>query len=116
MTEIRLDSGKIERIIAQVLRDQYRMQPSAANEAARTIGTRLLTSLPMPTAPALSGSRVITSFVPESFLREFSKRGSGMSSKAIWKLVYEHSKEIPAVLADTPSYVREMIRENRASE
>lgn len=40
MTEIRLDSDKIERIIAQVLRDQCKMQPPVANEAARAIGIR----------------------------------------------------------------------------
>jgi hypothetical protein len=112
MTEVRLDNDKIERIIAQVLRDQYKMLPAAANEAARTIGTRLLTSLPTPTTPALNGTRVISRYAPEAFVGNFSRmtKDSPMrTARETWALVYQHAKEIPAVLADTPSWLRDTI-------
>jgi hypothetical protein len=113
MTEIRLDNDKIERIIAQVLRDQYRMLPAAANEAARTIGVRLVSSLPSPTTPALNGTRVINGHAPVAFIEAFSRmtRESHMSPQTAWKLAFEHAKEIPAVMADTPSWLRDTIND-----
>lgn len=58
MTEIRMDKVDIERIVAQVLRDEYKLLPTTANEAAENIGRRLHSSLISPQAPALNGAKI----------------------------------------------------------
>ena len=73
MTEIRMEKDGIVRIIAQVMRDDYKLTPEKANEAAENIGRRLVTSLPTPTTPSLSGSRLIRRYCPIDFIEAFKK-------------------------------------------
>lgn len=106
MTEIRLDSGQVERIIAQVLRDQYKMLPAVANEAALAIGTRLISSLPTPNTVSLKGMKVMSPHPPFDFRNQFSRvmKQSGMDADTAWDLVYQNCKAVPAVVADSYNY------------
>jgi hypothetical protein len=106
MTEIRLESGQVERIVAQVLRDEFKMLPATANNAARSIGKRLLCSLPTPGTSSLRGTKLIGSTPDQPFYDEFSQmmKESGMSARTAWDLVYDHCRPVPAVVADAVNY------------
>ncbi|MGM4992727.1 hypothetical protein [Tardiphaga sp. 841_E9_N1_2] len=109
MTEIRLDRDVIVRIVAQVLRDDFKMLPAKANEAADDIGRRLLTSLPTPAVTGLNGARLIRQHVSIDFIEAYKsdERTSGMSARKAWDLVYKMAEHLPPVLSDdaaSPSY------------
>ena len=58
MTEIRIDAGKAERIITQMLREEQGVHPADAVALAASICRRLATA--MPTNPSLGCCRIIS--------------------------------------------------------
>ena len=57
MTELRIDAGKAERIITQILRDEKGIPPADAVAVAVSICLRLAAA--MPTSPSLDRYRII---------------------------------------------------------
>lgn len=57
MTELRIDAGKAERIITQILRDEKGIPPADVVAVAASICRRLTTA--MPTSPSLDRYRII---------------------------------------------------------
>ena len=63
MTELRIDAGKAERIITQILRDEKGIPPADAVAVAASICRRLTTA--MPTSPSLDRYRIISREPPD---------------------------------------------------
>ena len=64
MTEIRINAGKAERIITQMLRDEQGVHPADAVALAASICRRLATA--MPTNPSLGCCRIISKEPPDA--------------------------------------------------
>ena len=80
MTEIRIDAGKAERIITQMLRDEQGMHPADAVALATSICRRLATA--MPTNPSLGCCRIISKEPPDAddFAIAWQKSSTGRVS------------------------------------
>jgi hypothetical protein len=105
MATVRLDTEKVERIVAQVLRDDYKMRAPDANAAASAIAKRLLTSTPAPNRQGLQGHRIIAGYQPmdDSFthaLAEIFPDVNRLKSNAVWGLVYGTGVDLPDDVAD----------------
>lgn len=100
--EIKIEKDKAERIIAQVLRDEKKMLSSESNTLASTIATRLQTSMPMPTRPALRGDRMITMHPPgygsdSQFLKAARTvfDADDAQARQLWDVVYSFGRDLP---------------------
>jgi hypothetical protein len=107
MAVIRLDSDKVERIIAQVLRDEFKMLSAPANAAASKISARLLAAMPDPNHMALQGHRVIPQYGNDRFTDAlsalFKQPVNFRLSVEIWKLVYAQGRDLPSDIAGSLS-------------
>ena len=104
MTIIRLDSEKVERIVSQTLRDEFKMLPANANSAASAITTRLLAAVPTPNHQPLKGHRIIAPGGGPEFREALSallKRAvDAEESAAIWRLVFDRGRDVSSDVAD----------------
>lgn len=99
MTELRIDAGKAERIIAQLLRDEQGMCPADAAAMAAIICRRLATA--MPRSPTLDCCRIITREPPDSddfaiaVANMIEQRKSGFwNASVLWELVYNQGRRL----------------------
>ena len=99
MTEIRIDAGKAERIITQMLREEQGVHPADAVALAARICRRLATA--MPTNPSVNFYRIIPREPPD--VDDFaialaSKLNDGKSelwnASELWQLVYSHGRNL----------------------
>jgi len=86
MTEIRIDAGKAERIITQMLREEQGVHPADAVALAASICRRLATA--MPTNPSLGCCRIIER---ASRCRRFRNRGWKKAQWEEWALERERT-------------------------
>jgi hypothetical protein len=93
MSELRIDAGKAERIIAQVLLDVKGMAPADATAVAASICQRLATA--MPISPPLGRYRIIPREPPDDdgFANAVAQKliegnVSSGNAREIWELVY----------------------------
>lgn len=105
MTEIRIDADKAERIMAQILRDDFGMLPAKANQAAATMRRRLDAAMPAPVNPELQGYRLIQSHPPfgGDFTAAVGLKLADVNDRVareLWKLVYERATALPPGVAD----------------
>ena len=98
MTEIRIDAGKAERMITQMLRDDQSMRPGDAVALAEKICRRLATA--MPTNPSLGCCRIIPKEPPDAddFAIAVEKKLNGKSERwnasELWELVYNQGRHL----------------------
>ena len=99
MSEIRIDAGKAERIIAQILLDLKSLAPTDATVLAAIICERLTAA--MPTRTSLDLYRIIPREPPDgdSFASAVAKKlfeGKVSSGDAaeIWELVYDQGRHL----------------------
>jgi hypothetical protein len=101
MTELRIDAGKAERIITQILRDEKGTPPADVVAVAASICRRLTTA--MPTSPSLDRYRIISREPPDG--EDFSiavakKLTEGKSERwnasELWELVYNQGRHLRA--------------------
>ena len=102
MAEIRIDAGKAERMISQILRDQGGMFPAKANEFAANICRRLTLAMAAPTTEPLTEYRVIRRHPP--YGRDFAfsvamiladaKGDSALHPEPLWTAVYERGRDV----------------------
>lgn len=106
MAEIRIDAGKAERMIAQILRDENKLLPADANAAAANICRRLTTAMPMPTNQPLAGYRIISSHPPDGgneFIAALKEKIADVNYRVaveLWQMVYDRGRDLPATVAD----------------
>ena len=99
MSELRIDAGKAERLIAQVLLDVKHMAPADAAAVAATICRRLATA--MPSSLSSDCYRIISREPPDGdgFASAVAKKlteGSVGSRNAteLWQLVYSLGRHL----------------------
>jgi hypothetical protein len=99
MAEIRIDAGKAERMIRQLLCDEQGMHPADAAAVAASICRRLATA--MPRSPSLDHCRIIPREPPDAddFAIAVAKKlneGKGEIWKAseLWQLVYNQGRHL----------------------
>jgi len=98
MPDIRIDAGKAERIIAQMLRDERGMPSADAAAVAASICRRLATS--MPKSPPLDHYRIISREPPDAddFANAVAKKlneGSELwKASELWQLVYNQGRHL----------------------
>jgi hypothetical protein len=104
MADIRIDAGKAERMIAQILRDEKGLLPADANATAENICRRLSTA--MPTNQPLQGYRIIPSHPPDGgneFIAALAKKIADVNYRVaaeLWQMVYDRGRDLPATVAD----------------
>lgn len=112
MSEIRIDSAKVLRIVAQILRDDHKFLPAVANIAALRVTERLIASMGTPAHQRLgtAGYRLLKPHPPhdDDFAQVVSARMSERSSdiddataRALWDLVYARAEDLPPGVAET---------------
>ena len=101
MTELRIDAGKAERIITQVLRNQKSIPPADAMAVAVSICLRLTAA--MPTSPSSDGYRIIPREPPDGddfAIAVAKKLTEGKSelwnASQLWELVYNQGRHLRA--------------------
>jgi hypothetical protein len=101
MTELRIDAGKAERIITQILRDEKGIPPADAVAVAANICRRLTTA--MPTGPSLDRYRIISREPPDDdgFASAVAKKltegkGELWNASELWELVYNQGRHLRA--------------------
>ena len=99
MSEIRIDAGKAERIISQILLDVTGMAPTEADAMAAIICQRLTTA--MPKSLSSDGYRIIPREPPDGdgFASAVARKlieGKVYSENAteIWELVYNQGRHL----------------------
>ena len=99
MTELRINAGKAERIITQMLRDEQGVHPADAVALAARICRRLATA--MPTNPSLGCCRIISKEPPDAddfAIAVASKLNEGKSelwkASELWQLVYNQGRHL----------------------
>jgi hypothetical protein len=105
MADLRIDAGKAERMIAQILRDEKRLLPADANGLAAMICRRLLSAMAMPTNQPLQRYRIIREWPPHDgeFKAELAKKIADVNDRVageLWKMVYDRGRDLPATVAD----------------
>ena len=100
MTELRIDAGKAERIIAEILRGEKGIPPADAVAVAANICRRLTTA--MPTSP-LNRSRLISREPPDGdgFASLVAKKltegkSEPWNAAELWELVYNQGRHLRA--------------------
>ena len=101
MTELRIDAGKAERIITQVLCDEKGIPPADAAAVAASICRRLTTAI--PTSPSLDCYRIISREPPDGddfAIAVAKKLTEGKSelrnASKLWELVYNQGRHLRA--------------------
>lgn len=101
MTELRIDAGKAERIITQILRDEKGIPPADAVAVAVSICLRLAAA--MPTSPSLDRYRIIPREPPDGDVFAIAvakKLTEGKSelwnASQLWELVYNQGRHLRA--------------------
>jgi hypothetical protein len=101
MTVLRIDAGKAERIITQILRDEKGMPPADAGAVAASICRRLTTAT--PTSSSLDLYRIIPKEPPDSevFASSVAKKLTEGKSELwnaseLWELVYNQGRHLRA--------------------
>jgi len=101
MTELRIDAGKAERIIAQTLRDEKSIPPADAAAVAANICRRL--TMAMPTSPSLDRYRIISREPPagDGFASAVAKKltegkSELLNASELWELVYNQGRHLRA--------------------
>ena len=99
MSELRIDAGKAERIIVQVLLDVKGIGTADAAAVAASICRRLVTA--MPRNPSLDRYRIIPQEPPDGdgFANDVAKKllarsVSSEDATEIWKLVYNQGRQL----------------------
>jgi hypothetical protein len=105
MAEIRIESAKAERMIAQIMRSEKGLLPADANALAENICRRLTTAMPLPTNQPLQGYRIISSSPTNSdeFIAALATKIADVNYRVadeLWKMVYERGRDLPATVAD----------------
>ncbi|HWX17928.1 MAG TPA: hypothetical protein VNY07_15205 [Chthoniobacterales bacterium] len=105
MADIHIDSGKAERMIAQIMRDEKKLLPADANALAANICRRLSSAMATPTHTPLQGYRLIRDWPPHGsdFTEAVGRKIADVNDKVareVWKLVYERGADLPATMAD----------------
>ncbi|NOJ38086.1 hypothetical protein [Bradyrhizobium australiense] len=101
MTELRIDAGKAERIITQILRDEKGIPSADAAAVAAGICRRLKTA--MPTSPSLDRYRIIAREPPDgddfaiTVAKKLTERKSELwNASELWELVYNQGRHLRA--------------------
>jgi hypothetical protein len=101
MTELRIDAGKAERIITQVLLNEKGIPPADAMAVAVSICLQLTTA--MPTSPSFDRYRIIPREPPdgEDFAIAVAKKLTEGKSELwnaskLWELVYNQCRHLRA--------------------
>lgn len=101
MTVLRINAGKAERIITQILRDEKGMPPADAVAVAASICRRL--TMAMPTSSSLDLYRIISKEPPDSemFASSVAKKLTEGKSELwnaseLWELVYNQGRHLRA--------------------
>ncbi|UGY18137.1 hypothetical protein WDM22_41050 [Bradyrhizobium septentrionale] len=99
MTELRIDAGKAERIIAQTLHDEKGIPPADAAAVAANICRRL--TMAMPTSPSLDRYRIISREPPagDGFASAVAKaltegKSELWNASELWELVYNQGRHL----------------------
>jgi hypothetical protein len=108
MAEIRIDAGKAERMISQILREENGLLPADANAVAANICRRLSAAMPMPTDPPLAGYRVIPKCPPTgdgAFNNGVAKilseaKDQLWTANTLWELVYDAGHDLTPNVVD----------------
>lgn len=109
VSEIRIDAAKAERMIAQTLRDDYKMLPADANAAAANICRRLKSAMPTPGAQQLARYRLIGGYpyYDEAFKRALTEKivdANSRVARAVWDIVRDHCEDLPPTVAEAQRY------------
>jgi hypothetical protein len=109
MPDIRIDAGKAERMIAQILRDEKKYLPGDANALAANICRRLSSAMATPTNQPLQGYRIIREWPPYDgdFKAALAKKIANVNdsvARELWKMVYDRGRDLPASVADPKIY------------
>lgn len=109
MPDVTLDDSKLERIVSNVLRDEGKLLPEMANRLAAMCRDRVSASMTTPSAPLLSGLRVIRRFPYHDTREAAEERFKAMGIDArrsvlCWETVYDNGKPLPPVIADAGRY------------
>jgi hypothetical protein len=101
MAELRIDAGKAERIITQILCDEKGVPPGDAVAAAASICRRLTTAI--PTSPSLDRYRIISREPPDgedfaiAVAKKLTERNSELwNASELWELVYNQGRHLRA--------------------
>ena len=98
MAEIRINAGKAERIITQMLRDEQGVHLADAVALAASICRRLATAMPMN--PPLSCCRIISKEPPDAddfaiaVAEKLNVTSERWSASEIWELVYNQGRHL----------------------
>lgn len=98
MTELRIDVGKAERIITQILRDEKGIPPADSAAVAAIICRRLTTAV--PTSASLDRYRIISREPPDvdDFAIAVAEKLNGKSERwnasELWELVYNQGRHL----------------------
>ena len=99
VAEIRIDAGKAERLITQMLREGQGMPQADAAKVAANICRRLVVA--MPASPSLDRCRIIPSQPPDAddfAIAVAKKLNEGKSelwkASEIWQLVYSQGRRL----------------------
>jgi hypothetical protein len=99
VSELRIDAGKVERIIAQALLDVKSIGPADAAGLAASICRRLATS--MPASAPLERYRIIPREPPDGdgfasavAKKLFAGKVSSETATEIWELVYDRGRHL----------------------
>lgn len=98
---LRINRDAAQRIIARHLREK-KISPEEANTLANAICNSIVASMPTPDRPALRNWRMIPEHPGYEVAQELRRRlGDQIESpdeqttRAIWKLIYDHGKTLP---------------------
>jgi hypothetical protein len=106
MTELRIDAGKAERMISQILRGEGRMLPAKANEFAANICRRLTLAMAAPTTESLTDYKAIRRHPPNGSDFAFAvakiladaKGDPALHPEPLWTAVYDRGRDLPATI------------------
>ena len=101
MTELRIDVGKAERIITQILRDEKGIPPADSAAVAAIICRRLTTAV--PTSASLDRYRIISREPPDvddfaiAVAQKLTEgKGELWNASELWELVYNQGRHLRA--------------------
>ena len=98
MTEIRINAGKAERIITQMLRDEQGVHPADAVALAARICRRLATAMPTTRHWVAAGSFQKSLQMPTISRLRLQKSSIGKSelwnASELWELVYNQGRHL----------------------
>jgi hypothetical protein len=104
VTTLTIDEHDAQRLFAQILRDELKLQPAQANALADTFRRRVLATMPVAEqSVALSEWRAIQKYpghMPEFVgeLRRYVPQADQESAHDIWRAVYKFCRDLPVDL------------------